>query len=90
MPRMPHIRSLSILARISDSIYAPKEPDSPNISWFFEKDVDQSGTLTLEELWVKYAENNWYNLRYQKAIETLIQEADTNRDRGIDMSEYIK
>jgi hypothetical protein len=75
---------------IKMSSKAKNEPDSPNISWFFDKDQDQSGTLTLSELWVKYAENNWYNQRYQKAIETLIQEADLNRDRGIDMSEYIK
>lgn len=64
--------------------------DSPNIGWFFEKDVDQSGSLTLAELWVKYAENNWYNQRYQTAIEKLIYEADLNRDRAIDMAEYIK
>ncbi len=35
------------------------EPESPNISWFFDKDLDQSGSLTLSELWVRYAENNW-------------------------------
>ena len=53
-------------------------------------DTSQSGTLTLSELWVKYAENNWYNARYQTAIEKLIYEADTNRDHSIDMEEYIR
>jgi len=46
--------------------------------------------LSLSELWVKYAENNWYNDRYQTAIEKLIFEADTNRDTGVDMQEYIR
>lgn len=66
------------------------EPDSPNIGWFFDHDADQSGTLTMSELWVRYAENNWYNQRYQTAIDKLIVEADENRDRQIDMAEYIK
>lgn len=66
------------------------EPDSPNIGWFFDKDMDQSGTLTMSELWIKYTENNWYNQRYQTAIDKLILEADLNRDRSVDMAEYIK
>jgi hypothetical protein len=36
-----------------------EEPESPNISWFFEKDADSSGSLTMSELWIKYTENNW-------------------------------
>lgn len=66
------------------------EPDSPNISWFFDKDLDQSGSLSDSELWIRYTEHNWYNQRYQNAIEKLILEADTNFDRLIDMEEYIK
>ena len=76
--------------RSSHSHSAISEPDSPNISWFFDKDLDQSGTLTMSELWIKYTENNWYNQRYQTAIDKLILEADLNRDRSIDMAEYIK
>ena len=44
---------------------AVSEPDSPNIRWFFEKDTDHSGTLTMPELWIRYTENDWYNERYQ-------------------------
>ncbi len=50
----------------------------------------QSGSLTLSELWMRYAENNWYNQRYQTAIEKMIEAADANRDRAIDMQEYIE
>ncbi len=66
------------------------EPESPNISWFFEKDLDGSGSLSLSEMWMRYAENSWYNARYQTAIEKLIQAADTNRNQEIDMQEYIE
>ncbi len=66
------------------------EPDSPNISWFFEKDADASGTLTLSELWQQYSENAWFNERYQLVLEKFIYEADLNKDRGIDIAEYIK
>ena len=74
----------------SDAGSPHAEPDSPSISWFFEKDVDGSGSLGLNELWIRYTENNWYNQRFQTAIEQLIREADTNFDREIDMQEYIK
>ena len=66
------------------------EPDSPNISWFFEKDVDTSGTLTLSEIWEKYSDNDWYNERYDLVLDKFIYEADLNKDRGIDINEYIK
>lgn len=74
----------------SDTDHPLAEPDSPNISWFFEKDVDGSGSLGASELWIRYTENNWYNQRFQTAIEQLIREADSNFDREIDMQEYIK
>lgn len=66
------------------------EPDSPNIRWFFEKDTDHSGSLTMSELWIRYTENDWYNQRYQTAMDTLMLEADVNGDRAIDMDEYIR
>jgi hypothetical protein len=44
----------------------------------------------MSELWIRYTENNWYNERYQTAMESLVAQADSNGDRAIDMDEFIK
>ena len=46
--------------------------------WFFQELVTNHGI------------NNWYNSRYGVAVEKLLQEADRNGDRVMDMSEYIR
>ena len=47
--------------------------------WFF-----------FQELVTNHGINNWYNSRYGVAVEKLLQEADRNGDRVMDMSEYIR
>ena len=43
-----------------------------------------------QELVTNHGIHNWYNSRYGVAVEKLLQEADRNGDRVMDMSEYIR
>lgn len=66
------------------------DAEPPNITWFRSKDKDKSGDLTKDELWMKYAESNWYNQRFQTVVSKMLEEADMDENGKIDLTEYIK
>ena len=75
----------------SDSInYGELDAEPANVTWFRDKDLDNTGALSLQELIYMHGTNNWYNYRFRTAMDRLISEADLNNDRVIDMPEYLK
>jgi hypothetical protein len=66
------------------------DPEPANVTWFRSRDRDNTGALSFPELINDYHYNHWYNNRYRTAMDRLINEADLNNDRVVDMSEYLK
>ena len=66
-----------------------RDPDATNITWFRTTDFDRSGGLSRNELITGHNSDSWYDQRFRIAIEKLIQEADEDGNRIIDMPEFV-
>ena len=66
------------------------DPEPANVTWFRDRDLDNTGALSLQELTYEHHGNTWYDFRYRTAMDRLISEADLNNDRVVDMSEFLK
>jgi len=66
------------------------DPDATNITWFRATDFDRSGGLSRSELIAGHNTDSWYDQRFRIAAETLIQEADQDGNRIIDLNEFVR
>ena len=67
-----------------------REPEGTNITWFRTTDFDRSGSLSRNELIAGHNSDSWYDQRFRLAVEKLINEADADGNKMIDMHEFVK
>ena len=67
-----------------------REAEGTNITWFRTTDFDRSGSLSRNELIAGHNSDSWYDQRFRLAVEKLINEADTDGNKLIDMHEFVK
>ena len=72
------------------SSHLTREADGTNITWFRSTDFDRSGSLSRNELIAGRNSDSWYDQRFRLAVEKLIDEADLDGNKFIDMHEFVK
>ena len=80
----------SIDSGSSSGSHLTREADGTNITWFRSTDFDRSGSLSRNELIAGRNSDSWYDQRFRLAVEKLIDEADLDGNKFIDMHEFVK